>query len=228
MNSNPPSTEPILPLMQDTIRPGIAYSEEQRRLSLQRMLAGLPAGGDVWVFAYGSLMWRPGFVPAQESRARVHGWHRALNVHAISHRGSLTQPGLWFGLERGGSVTGAAMRVSGAIRDEVLRQLWDREQPDDAYLPVWVSCRLAEGAAVQALSFAANRASTLYAGELSVAEIARRMQMAGGAFGLARCYLLRTQNALLRLGARDRHIDAVASRLRSEYGPCLHQGCLAP
>ena len=44
--------------------------------------------GDVWFFAYGSLMWDPGFRPAEVRPALLHGWHRRFCVASAIYRGT--------------------------------------------------------------------------------------------------------------------------------------------
>lgn len=203
---------------------GRLYSEEERQASLETMLAGVSAEDALWVFAYGSLMWRPCFAPAEEQVAQVYGWHRALDVHAIADRGSLDVPGLWFGLAPGGSVCGLALRVPRDGRTQMLARLWRREMPDDAYVPRWLVCHLPHGRVVRALAFVSNRSSMLYAGKLERMEIARRVAQASGALGSACCYVMRTQAALRAYGLKDHKLDAVAGWLQARHGACRERG----
>ena len=51
-----------------------------------------------WVFAYGSLMWNPGFATPETQAARLHGWHRAFCIYSEHYRGTPKRPGLILGL----------------------------------------------------------------------------------------------------------------------------------
>ena len=62
--------------------------------------------GSLWVFGYGSLMWRPGFAYARRSKALLRGWRRSLCVLSHVYRGSPERPGLVLGLDRGGACPG--------------------------------------------------------------------------------------------------------------------------
>src|SRR5579884_3878244 len=79
--------------------------------------------GDLWVFGYGSLMWRPGFAHLECVPARLIGLHRSLCVFSFVHRGTPERPGLVLGLDRGGMCRGIAFRVAAARLAERLHHV---------------------------------------------------------------------------------------------------------
>src|SRR5438045_3660352 len=92
-----------------------------------------PAAGDLWVFGYGSLMWRPDFPFRERVEARLIGAHRALCVYSFFHRGTPERPGLVLGLDRGGTCRGIAFRVAAADRAAAVAYLRAREQVTAVY-----------------------------------------------------------------------------------------------
>src|SRR5690606_16489729 len=88
---------------------------------------------DLWVFGYGSLMWRPGFVYEEVRRATLVGYRRCFCIYSTHHRGSSARPVLVLGLDRGGACHGMAFRVEAEQRREVLAYLGGREQINGVY-----------------------------------------------------------------------------------------------
>src|SRR5215468_2984235 len=92
--------------------------------------------GDLWVFGYGSLMWRPGFEYIEKVPARLVGEHRALCVYSFVHRGTPEKPGLVLGLDRGGACRGIAFRIAEQNRAATVAYLRAREQVTSVYREV--------------------------------------------------------------------------------------------
>src|SRR6201990_1189723 len=122
--------------------------------------------GDLWVFGYGSLMWRPGFDFLERVPARLIGEHRALCVYSFVHRGTPEQPGLVLGLDRGGACRGIAFRVAEKNRADVVAYLRAREQVTSVYREVMRSVWLENDARrrIAALRFVGDPGPAQYAG----------------------------------------------------------------
>ena len=147
---------------------------------------------DLWVFAYGSLMWNPGFPHLHSTHARLNGYHRAPCVYSWVYRGSERNPGLVMGLDEGGSCEGIAFRVAAARRDEVIACLDARELVTAVYLKRWLPVSLASGETVEALCYLADRDHAQYAGSLPAAEAARIIRRARGRAGANIDYIVNT------------------------------------
>jgi cation transport protein ChaC len=158
---------------------------------------------DVWIFGYGSLIWRPDFDFAERRPAKVHGWHRALKMWSRINRGTPERPGLVFGMLSGGSCRGMVFRVPQARARQVLINLWQREMVMGVYDARWLNCNTAEGP-VQALAFTLSRQSPSHTGTLPDEEIARIFAQAVGRYGSTRDYAQATYDELCRLGIDDR------------------------
>lgn len=170
--------------------------------------------GDLWVFGYGSLIWKPGFPFAEQRRATLVGFHRALCIFSVRYRGTSTHPGLVFGLDAGGFCDGVAFRVATEHVAATVNYLRDREQVTGAYQAQRRLVQLAYGGGeVRALCFIANRFHPQYAGGLPVAAQVRVVRASKGVSGSNADYVMSTADHLGALGIRDRHVAHVASRL---------------
>lgn len=172
----------------------------------------IDAPGDVWFFAYGSLMWDPGFHPAETRPALLRGWHRKFCVASKIYRGTPERPGLSLGLDRGGSCRGLALRIAEADREAVLAYLADREMPEDIY-----SCRpvrLTTGTeGIEAHTLVVNRDHGLYVPPMALSEMADRIAQCAGQRGPNRDYLEQTVRHLDEMGIKDGLLHRLLDRV---------------
>src|SRR6266436_1670333 len=180
--------------------------------------------GDLWVFGYGSLMWRPGFEFVEQAPARLIGEHRALCVYSFDHRGTPEKPGLVLGLDRGGACRGIAFRVAARLRDDTITYLRSREQTTNVYREVMRSVWLENEARqrVSALAYVVDRGHIQYAGRLSLAEQLRYVLQGHGRSGNNRDYVLSTVKSIEAQGFRDQQLHQLALMLHDDTPLHLH------
>jgi cation transport protein ChaC len=176
--------------------------------------AGPAPHGDLWVFGYGSLMWRPGFAYAHRSKAMLRGWRRSLCVYSHVYRGSPEKPGLVLGLDRGGACAGVAFQVAGALRESTIRYLRDREQVTSVYLERTATVTLASGERVEALTYVADRQHGQYAGRLDRETMLAIVRAGHGRSGDNATYVIETRDHLAAIGVHDSELEWLAARLR--------------
>ncbi len=173
---------------------------------------------DLWVFGYGSLMWRPGFDFVESVPARLFGEHRSLCVLSFVHRGTEEKPGLVLGLDKGGSCRGVAFRIAADRRDEVLAYLRARELVTSVYHEVTRPVRLESGVLVEALAYVVDRSHRQYAGKLSRERVLELVRDSAGVSGHNRDYVLATAEHLASVGINDRLMIWLAGELGGEAG----------
>ncbi|MEN0073779.1 MAG: gamma-glutamylcyclotransferase [Paracraurococcus sp.] len=183
--------------------------------SLPAATAPLDPDGDLYVFAYGSLIWRPGFAHAAMHPALLRGFHRRFCIWSRYYRGSPEAPGLVLGLDRGGACRGAAFRVPGAAAAAVLDYLDARENIGDeiVYRRRLLPVRLLDaGRMVRAVTYVVDRGTAQYC-RPAAEEAARAIALGIGQAGANRDYLLNTLSHLQAMGVRDAGLDRIAALL---------------
>lgn len=190
----------------------------------------LAPDGDLWVFAYGSLIWKPGFAHAGRFPARLRGYHRSFCLWSHRYRGTPERPGLVLGLDRGGACRGVVFRVPGAAAAEVLAYLDARELPDGAevvyhrrtlHVDVDRPRGQTEGqgrepSRVPAIAYVANRACRLYVQRLDAPQAAATIAGGHGQMGPNREYLVNTIAHLAEIGVQDAGLMRIAALLPAE------------
>jgi cation transport protein ChaC len=151
--------------------------------------------GDLWVFGYGSLMWRPDFPYLEARQAVLEGYHRSFCVYSRYWRGTPERPGLVLGLTPGGACRGLVFRVAESEKKAVVSYLNERELGTYAYKPKHLPVAV-DGRLVEAYTFVADEAHLHYAGDLPLAAAAQIIMSAEGMAGLNRDYLINTVREL--------------------------------
>ena len=194
--------------------PLLNHSMRDADQMLERALVQWGGDEDLWIFGYGSLIWRPEFDFSERRSAHVHGWHRALKMWSTINRGTPQVPGLVFGMLSGGSCQGMVFRIPRNAGDEVMRKLWQREMPNAVYDPKWLACKTPQGT-VKALAFTLSRQSPHHTGELAPDEYRRIFSEAQGIYGTTFDYARATFDELQRLGIDDKALKRLLSYAQS-------------
>ena len=176
-------------------------------------LKTLTPGQDVWVFAYGSLIWNPAFHFVEQRLGRIHGYHRRFCLWTYLGRGTVECPGLMLGLDRGGSCQGLFYRIAADAVDEELTLIWRREMITAAYVPTWVQGRT-EAGPVRALTFTINHRHRRYTGKLEEPTVVAALAHAEGPIGRCADYLFNTHDHLQALRIHDPQLARLCSLVR--------------
>lgn len=180
-------------------------SVKQRKPSIFEEPPGLPNA--FWVFAYGSLMWKPGFIFEERVPGLIRGFHRSLCIYSNRHRGTPEKPGLVLGLDRGGACRGIAYRIAPERVAETRAYLTEREQINKVYLEAWPLVRLNDGRAVHGLAYVVDRHHRQYTGRLSHDDVLRLVRQGHGQSGECRDYVLNTIDCMAEIGVTDHALD---------------------
>jgi cation transport protein ChaC len=177
------------------------------------------SGENLWVFAYGSLMWRPDFDFLDRRQARLVGAHRALCVYSFVHRGTPEKPGLVLGLDRGGNCRGITYLVAAEKRAATIAYLRAREQVTMVYREVMRSVWLDDDPQqrVAALCFLVDRGHEQYAGRLTLEQQLHYVRQGHGRSGNNRDYVLATVKEIEAQGCRDTQLHLLAERLKGVH-----------
>jgi cation transport protein ChaC len=188
--------------------PGLSYqTEDDYDCAVQETLATHTLGDDAWVFAYGSLIWKPEVEHIEERCGIARGWHRSFCYTVTRFRGTRDLPGLMMALDRGGQCGGVLYRLRADTLREQLGKLFRREftvKPANT-LPRWISVATDKGR-LRAIAFVINRKAQAYVGRITLEETAEILTKACGHWGSGVEYLYNTVYQLEEHGVHDRNL----------------------
>ncbi|MFV1493211.1 gamma-glutamylcyclotransferase [Phaeobacter sp. JH18-32] len=170
----------------------------------------------LWVFAYGSLIWDPGFEPAEQLPAQLAGYQRRFCLNSLRYRGTFARPGLVLALDAADDAicNGVALAVQSGQETEVLKDLRARELFNPAYREITAPLTLVDGRVVEALTYVVNRDHEQYDNH-SLARQAEIIAQAAGERGPNCDYLWNTADHLRALGIADKHLDWLSAEVKT-------------
>jgi glutathione-specific gamma-glutamylcyclotransferase len=204
--------------------PDTKYLRDEDFRPAAEHLVSLKMPGPFWLFAYGSLIWKPEIPSTETKRATAHGWHRAFSMKIERYRGTKEQPGYMMCLDRNGSCEGVVLRLPdedlGGQVEKLLRREISRKGGLDAAR--WIDVETVDGTS-QALAFyAAPDTLEYYQSNRAIAEIAHGLARACGHWGSGADYLYNTVSHLEQLGIHDEGLwqlqELVAAEIKTLYG----------
>lgn len=167
----------------------------------------------MWIFGYGSIIWKPGFEYVDKRAGYIDGWVRRFYQHSTDHRGVPGEPGRVATVVRTEPIRaeearcwGAVYRVDPEVREEIVESLDHRERGGYERHEVEVVTPDHEGIVESALMYVASRENPNWGGEASVSEIAEQIAGAEGPSGANTEYVLELADSLREIGASDSHV----------------------
>lgn len=163
----------------------------------------------IWLFGYGSLIFKADFPFIERRPASISGWTRRFWQGSHDHRGTQTAPGRVATLvAQPGAVCDG---MSYLITPEVFDHLDHREK--NGYLRLAIDITFEDGSSVEGLVYIAAEDNAAYLGAASELEIARQIARSEGPSGSNRDYLNDLAVALRALGKSDLHVFAIEQYL---------------
>jgi glutathione-specific gamma-glutamylcyclotransferase len=183
-------------------------TDNELKISIQKILDMCSLPSEIWVFAYGSLIWNPIFQYNNFKVGIVNGWHRRFCLQMPVGRGTLENPGLGLGLDYGNFCQGVVFQIDMNDVFSELLLLWRREMVVGAYIPKLIQV-ICDDNVIEAITFTINHDHSLYVGNLSQDRIIYQIASASGTFGRCSDYLQQTIDGLKNYGIIDSYLNSL-------------------
>jgi cation transport protein ChaC len=193
-----------------------AYPDAQREAIRAEVLRG--HAGDLWIFAYGSLMWDPALRFAEVRRARADGHARRFILLDDFGRGTQAAPGLMAVLDAGEGCEGLAFRISAEDVEVETEILFRREVIGPAYIPAFIPVEIA-GSRTPALTFLADHSVPDIRGDITRSDQVRYIATGSGFLGTSRDYLANIVDHFAHLGIEDDHCTGLLREVEAYRPP---------
>ena len=185
--------------------------EHDAREANRHALLNNRLGQDLWVFAYGSLIWDPAVQIEEYRYGTLTGWCRRFCMRLEGGRGSHERPGLMAALDEGGQCEGVVFRIPAALVDQETQFMWRREMFAGAYRPLFLAVATPQGP-VDALTFVMDQNNRRYMPDLPADDAAQMIAAAEGGLGPNFDYLNSLVRHLDELGIVDHDMHRLHAR----------------
>ena len=202
------------------------WSDERLLQSIRETLQRR-SNEELWIFAYGSLIWNPIFHYCDRTSVTIDNWHRQFCLLAPVGRGTIDNPGLVLGLEAqpGSHCRGVAYRLPlDEILESELLLLWRREMVVGSYIPTWITAKDGD-CNLEVLAFVVNPQHAVYV-DWSNAQIVESLATASGSLGSSAEYLCNTVQGLLAAGIEDEALIKLDSLVKDRQETVLKDTAL--
>ncbi len=189
---------------------------EQKLATLKKQIFLQCCQGDLFVFAYGSLMWNPDFPYKNHEAACLYGYHRRLAIYSTVYRGTEAAPGLCFGLDKGGCCNGVVFEIIKNKQEQVITYLFEREMFADAYIPRYLTVKTAQGIKKKVLTFVVNRHTPKYAVPMPLEKIKDIISKGKGIGGTNLEYIDNSQKALMQMQVNSPKLNRLCQQLHKK------------
>ncbi|MDP2163383.1 MAG: gamma-glutamylcyclotransferase [Hydrogenophaga sp.] len=189
------------------------WSNAALDVSRRAVMAHHDGTQDLWIFAYGSLMWDPALHFTEVRRATLTGYQRRFSCKTTIGRGTVDQPGLVVALEpQGGACEGLVFRIDASLADQESQLFWRREMILGSYQPRFLQATTPQGS-VRALALLSNPDHASHAAHLNLQETAAIIGRACGSHGTNLEYLRQLAVQLGRLGINDDYVRGLLHQI---------------
>jgi glutathione-specific gamma-glutamylcyclotransferase len=178
-------------------------TDNYHQRTADEVMENLPENGELWVFAFGSLIWKPRFSHDQRRVARVTGWQRSFCLGPDTrYRGSPDLPGYMLSLVEGGSCEGVVLRMAREVAKTELLAMIETEPPIP---PVWLEAETAQGQ-VRCIAFVCPQEAFEFLGDPSPEDKIKSLSTAVGKLGSMPDYIYNTVRSLEEAGIHDPYL----------------------
>jgi cation transport regulator ChaC len=169
---------------------------------------------DLWIFGYGSIIWRVDFPYLEQQPAFIKNWTRRFWQGSTDHRGVPGKPGRVVTLisQPGEICWGRAYRIKANKQEEILSALDYREK--GGYDRLSIDIFFDELRSASGLTYHATAENPNYLGEASVPDIAHQIISSAGPSGTNTEYAHKLNDALQDMNAVDNHVSSVAEQVK--------------